>query len=544
MLVVAVLMTWQLTLWETTAVAAFSPPTHQQHRPYRYQADDSSVLWTLTSDCFTVQRSNHHHKRAHSSQVIFGSSSSVVDTISGPFQHKSLTAYWGQEPLLMRQAFPVADTADHRNSSASDGHDDNNSTLWPVITWEDLIHLACSEDEGASARLIRHIPNQTKSFTLELGPFDPDNLQNMMKSHENYSSSKYKWTLIVNDVDRYISELSTWMDQTFDFLPRWRRDDAQISLAEIGGGIGPHVDDYDVFLIQATGTRTWKIAKDGSNRKSNKLSWEHEKEALIPNLPVRILQTADLDFETLTLQPGDVLYLPPRVVHWGTALSDDCMTISVGCRAPSASELVARVAEMVQETVQERFSDPYLLTVERSQSSEFVPSISKENKEKMKQLVTDAVSHVLDNDDAWDLLVGGIVTEETRYSENTLFPFHLIDDPDYLERWGNSPSSAVGLVKEGQGFLERVAGISFATSTVTDAASPDQTTIRLHAHGEQWQIHDCAMADSVFGRIERGLLLDADCLAGISPMLEAILVSLVEKGFLLPNDDEDVRCDR
>ena len=120
-------------------------------------------------------------------------------------------------------------------------------------------------------------------------------------------------------------------------------DDGQISLANIGGGIGPHVDDYDVFLIQMSGRREWSVGR-------RFISVKEEAERLVEGLDVRVLKdTIDNDSSgevtTVVLEPGDVLYLPPRVGHCGTALTDGCMTLSVGMKSPSSKELISTFKE-------------------------------------------------------------------------------------------------------------------------------------------------------------------------------------------------------
>jgi 50S ribosomal protein L16 3-hydroxylase len=182
---------------------------------------------------------------------------------------------------------------------------------------------------------------------MQLGPFGESELNDlMMGSEDGDIDTDAKWTLVVNDVDRNVPPLADWMDQEFSFLPRWRRDDAQISLAMRQGGIGPHVDSYDVFLVQSSGQRTWQVGHD-------KLTVAEEMQALIPDLSVRILQRQNDETSltsTFTLNPGDVLYIPPRYMHCGISDSDDCMTLSVGCRAPSAGELLARAAQVAVES--------------------------------------------------------------------------------------------------------------------------------------------------------------------------------------------------
>ena len=134
------------------------------------------------------------------------------------------------------------------------------------------------------------------------------------------SKKRRRKTLVVNDIDRYYPPLADWICTTFHFIPNWRKDDGQISLAERNGGIGPHVDNYDVFLIQMSGTRVWQVGRE-------ELSVQKERNALIDGLDVRILKNwglasrdrQDLEeepcekMEEWIVHPGDLLYLPPRV---------------------------------------------------------------------------------------------------------------------------------------------------------------------------------------------------------------------------------------
>jgi 50S ribosomal protein L16 3-hydroxylase len=264
----------------------------------------------------------------------------AISTTDGPFDwENNLSPYWQHEPLVLRQAF---------DASVSDTI---SSLAWPFVSWTDILRMAQDDDMGQSARLIRHVPGKLDSFDLELGPLDAKDLGAFFESDPNNDDDEddddgFKQTVLLNDVDRYIPALADWMDdcfsskpsssqrQTYAVPPRWRRDDAQVSLAHTGGGIGPHADDYDVLLIQVSGQRTWLV--DANHR----LTTQQEVNRLIPDLSVRILgDAAAVDnfsstrYTKIILEPGDCLYLPPRVVHWGTASSDHCMTLSVGKQA-------------------------------------------------------------------------------------------------------------------------------------------------------------------------------------------------------------------
>ena len=418
------------------------------------------------------------------------------------------------------------------------------------------------DETGESARLITHIPGQLDSFRVELGPFEPEELQAVMEQRQQQQEPKRCWTVLVNDVDRHVPALSRWMDRTFSFLPRWRRDDAQVSIASTGGGIGPHVDNYDVFLIQVAGQRKWIVDN------THKLTAAEEQNLLIPDISVSILQVEgdhhsnrNISVSELTLETGDMLYLPPRVVHWGTATTDDCVTLSVGCRAPSAAELVARVAETVQASVRpaavRRYTDDdgenrmgMLLrddndlrgdTSRREEAME--PSLSQSVKESMKELVRNAVEDLLEDDLAWDALVGKVTTESVRYAENAVRPYDD-EDNDYRGSWGQSPSKLLQTVRKlgPKASLVRCPGVSFATSRVKTKGG--LTVDRLFANGDLWETeHDESVA-RIFRLIERGEAIDGDMLSTLNntsndgPM--EVLEQLVGEGLLraMKNGDE------
>jgi 50S ribosomal protein L16 3-hydroxylase len=147
------------------------------------------------------------------------------------------------------------------------------------------------------------------------------------------------WTLLVQGVDLHDDAVHALLG-AFRFIPDARLDDLMISYASDTGGVGPHFDSYDVFLLQAAGRRRWSIGRQRNL-------------ALQPEVPLKILQRFEPE-QSFVLEPGDLLYLPPRYAHDGVAVGDDCMTYSIGLRAPAAAELaadlLARVAEAHAET--------------------------------------------------------------------------------------------------------------------------------------------------------------------------------------------------
>jgi 50S ribosomal protein L16 3-hydroxylase len=209
-----------------------------------------------------------------------------------------LRDYWQRRPLLIRNAFP---------QFAQTG-------FVPPITPEDLAGLAC--EDGALSRLVAH-DRERDAWLLRHGPFD-EALFPQLGDHD--------WTLLVQDVDKWDADVAALLP-AFGFLPRWRIDDIMVSFAATGGSVGAHVDQYDVFLLQAQGRRRWQI----DTRDDPPLHFRKDVE-------LKLLQRFTPDHDWM-LVPGDMLYLPPGVPHHGVA-EEPCLTYSIGMRAPSAAELM------------------------------------------------------------------------------------------------------------------------------------------------------------------------------------------------------------
>jgi 50S ribosomal protein L16 3-hydroxylase len=224
-----------------------------------------------------------------------------------------LSDYWQQKPLLIRNAFP---------------------NFEPVITSDELAGLSLEEE--VESRLIQFIPDSSE-YQLDCGPLKEETFSSLPESH---------WTLLVQAVDHFSPEAKALLN-AFNFVPNWRIDDLMISYATPGGGVGPHYDNYDVFLIQAEGTRRWELGGIESSRSPR-----------LPDAPVMILSEF-ISRESFDLEPGDMLYLPPQVAHNGVATSEDCVTYSAGFRAPSDAEILRTVSDHIGEslTSEERFSD-------------------------------------------------------------------------------------------------------------------------------------------------------------------------------------------
>jgi len=204
---------------------------------------------------------------------------------------------WQKQPLFLRQAVP-------------DG--------LPQLDPDELAWLATLEDVESRLVFTQRDGDRCR-YRVQHGPFAENEIRQLPERD---------WTLLVNDVEKHLPELRPIVDLV-EFLPDWRLDDLMVSFAAPGGGVGPHKDNYDVFLCQGPGSRQWHYTTD--------------------DIPTDADASADLallqpfDGERCVARPGDLLYLPPHVPHWGTA-NDACLTYSIGMRAPRLSDLRAEDA--------------------------------------------------------------------------------------------------------------------------------------------------------------------------------------------------------
>ena len=226
-----------------------------------------------------------------------------------------LRRYWQRHPLLVRGAFPGFE---------------------PPLSGDDLAGLAC--EEIALSRLIVH-DRARDGWQVRSGPFGEADFAALPERD---------WTLLVQDCDKLIGDVEELL-RPFQFLPDWRIDDVMVSYAVPGGSVGAHVDQYDVFLLQGHGRRRWRIDTDPEAPRDFR-----------PEVELKLLRRFEASHDWV-LGPGDMLYLPPRVPHFGEAV-DECTTWSIGLRAPAAGELLVDFAEQTAERLGEdlRYADPGL----------------------------------------------------------------------------------------------------------------------------------------------------------------------------------------
>ncbi|HEX4333935.1 MAG TPA: cupin domain-containing protein [Usitatibacter sp.] len=211
-----------------------------------------------------------------------------------------MSRYWQREPLLVRGAFP--------------GFVD-------PLTRREIFTLAAADT--AISRLVRRTRGH---WSLEHGPISAARLKQLPRR---------EWTVLVQDTNHFSASAERLL-ASFDFIPHARIDDVMVSLAADGGGVGPHVDSYDVFLVQGRGQRRWRISRQRDH-------------AFVPGLDLKILRHF-VPTQEWVLGPGDMLYLPPGVAHEGVALGE-CMTWSVGMRAPDPSQIAEGFLDFLRDRV-------------------------------------------------------------------------------------------------------------------------------------------------------------------------------------------------
>ena len=241
-----------------------------------------------------------------------------LDLLAGLSPAQFMRRHWQKKPLLVRQALPE---------------------FKPLLSRADLFAMAA--DEGVESRLIVQHGEKSDGWKMKQGPIGRRSLPPI---------NQPGWTLLVQSVDSHDEDAHALL-QKFRFVPDARLDDLMISYATPGGGVGPHFDSYDVFLLQASGRRRWKIGRQADL-------------SLQQGVPLKILQNFEPDQE-FVLEAGDMLYLPPSYAHEGVAEASvdadgkaaDCMTYSIGFRAPAARELAASLLHRLAEFCEDAQED-------------------------------------------------------------------------------------------------------------------------------------------------------------------------------------------
>ena len=358
---------------------------------------------------------------------------------TGLSQQQFLDEYWQKKPLVIRQAFPV-----------------------PVcdLSPNDLAAFACEAE--VESRLIEEFAE--KPWQLRHGPFDDKDFAALPDTH---------WTLLVQDMDKHYPPLQNLLE-AFVFLSDWRRDDVMISYAPEGGSVGAHTDSYDVFLLQAQGTRHWQISDkpliDAAFRDDTDL---------------RILQQFSADHEW-ELQPGDMLYLPPHFAHHGVALNP-CLTFSIGFRAPSQLQLLDAFSHTLleQDIAEQLYADADVNVTHAA------TEIDASAIQRFQNLLLETIT---DNKDLIALAVGRLVTE-TKSTLQDLAEGFVTDKPSLVELDGRFNAGEYlqrndylrfAWHKDSAGAYLFVAGEAYIAELAA-AEHLQWLTTKAHIHQTDWQ---------------------------------------------------------
>lgn len=278
-----------------------------------------------------------------------------------------LRDYWQKKPVLIRNAWPGFE---------------------PLLAADELAGLSLEQEIESRLIIEDGIPGDQDSgpWQLKRGPFTEEDFRSLPED---------KWTLLIQGVDQWIPEAAELLEH-FRFIPSWRIDDLMISYAVDGGNVGPHYDQYDVFLLQAEGQREWSIGQ---------MCGEHSP--FIKGPQIRVLETFS-ETDSWVLNPGDMLYLPPQLAHHGVARGE-CMTYSIGFRAPSAVELAQATLDeiLVSADEDQRYQDADL------QPNSSPGRIDQAAAQRLRQTVT----RILADDASCQRILGKLMTE-AKYPEH------------------------------------------------------------------------------------------------------------------------------
>lgn len=293
-----------------------------------------------------------------------------LTVLGGITAEQFLAEYWQKKPLLVRNGLPE---------------------IVGLLQPQDVQELAL--EEHASARLIRQKDKNPNEWHVKSSPLTKGDFQKLPKL----------WSILVQAVDHYSFDLSElW--KKFPFIPQWRRDDIMVSYAPKGGSVGKHFDFYDVFLVQGHGHRRWQL---GQMCDANT--------AFVPNQPLKLLPEIDVQFDEV-LAPGDLLYVPPGMAHYGVA-EDDCLTFSFGFRMPNVAGMMERISDQFSANI--LLQNP-VVDIARKQMSQ----IGEINSTELSYL-KDLVLAQLQDSTALDAAIMSYMSEP-KYPDN-------IPEPDEIE---------------------------------------------------------------------------------------------------------------
>jgi 50S ribosomal protein L16 3-hydroxylase len=288
--------------------------------------------------------------------------SQPLDVLGGISAEQFLAEYWQKKPLLVRNAIPE---------------------IVDILEPNDIMELAL--DENVNARLIKQKDKDPNQWSVKSSPLIKADFQKMPKL----------WSVLIQAVDHYSFDLAAlW--KKFPFIPQWRRDDIMVSYAPQGGSVGQHFDFYDVFLVQGYGHRRWQLGQ-----------MCNADTEFVAGQPLRLLPEMDINFDEV-LAPGDLLYVPPGLAHYGVA-EDDCLTYSFGFRMPNVTDMMDRVSDKFSEN--STLKNP-LIDIIRDQQS----AIGQVTGNELEYLKTKLFEHLQNSNILEDAIMS--LMSEPKYLDN------------------------------------------------------------------------------------------------------------------------------
>lgn len=297
-----------------------------------------------------------------------------------------LRDYWQKKPLVVRNAMPQ---------------------IVGMFEPADIFELATHED--ATARLLKQYSDD--DWRVKLGNITAQDLANVPE----------KWTVLVQNMEQWSEELGE-MWNTFGFIPQWQRDDIMVSYAPQGGSVGKHYDEYDVFLVQGYGHRRWQLGK-----------WCDPSTEFKPNQPIRIFDDMGELVLDEVMAPGDLLYIPSRMAHYGVA-QDDCLTFSFGLRYPNLTDLFDNINRAFCHQNPELNLTEFLVPLRLSQTVQATGRLGESEIQLMKQQFLQTLANSADFNRLFQQAVATTVTSR-RYE---MLISDEMADPNELQEWFNN----------------------------------------------------------------------------------------------------------
>ncbi|MDG6896165.1 cupin domain-containing protein [Volucribacter amazonae] len=293
-----------------------------------------------------------------------------------------LSEYWQKKPLIIRQGLPE---------------------IVGLFEPQDIIELA--QQQEVTARLLQL--HQGDHWSFKASPL----------TAQDFSQLAEKWSVLVQNMEQWSTELGDlW--QKFSFIPQWQRDDIMVSYAPKGGSVGKHYDEYDVFLVQGYGHRRWQLGK-----------WCDPSTEFKPNQPIRIFDDMGELVLDEVMAPGDVLYVPSRMAHYGVA-QDDCLTFSFGLRYPNMADLMENISQYLCQANSEFNLTDFHLPVRLSPQPQTTGELAPQDIQQIKQLLLATLSNSPQFDQLFQHALATTVSSrryELLVSEEVSMPEEIMD---------------------------------------------------------------------------------------------------------------------